>query len=718
MSLTCRIDAVTVYRRGAEVRRVADLGALGTLPNAVTLGGLPLSLEDASVRVRIEGADGAPVARDARVALDVVESTSAAPPPDERALREARLEEARLGAVIAQAQDDVARLSELSIEPRPRSKKGEAPRASPTESRLALLELRRSRVDRLLEEIRAVEKELRRARDHRIDLEERWQRASTARGAKRDELRKAVVVTLGDGNATGSGHARLILEYTVPGARWAPAYSLRIAKDGKRAELALRAVVCQKSGEDWTAVPVSLSTADAQRFTELPELESLRIGRAQPRPPRRGWRPLPAGAEELFADYDRTFRLPPVSPPVSGRADAYEEGMLTAAEATAAPVDAVTRMGTLDDRQRVLAPRRMLAPSPPASRSPEGFGAPASAMTLDAALPKAAPASLAKRPTGMLAGLLESSSAEAQAAHLDSTIEIEQDLGADSRMLAYGDLRMPGPDQPGRGTLTLASRLEVYVAQQIHVTHEMLEVVDRELAEANEVAEGPPPPRHRFPSSQAGFDYAYRGDAPVDVPSDGHFHAIPLLSTNTKVDLRHVVVPRESQDVFRFAEIPNPLDAPLLEGPADVYLGDDYLLTTDLHVTPPRGKLRLGLGVDSAVKASRNTSFVEQSAGLMGGSLTLRHAIDVELVNHRKEIADVEVRERIPILRKDEDDIKLEVGDVEPAWEPYEQEEPRLDGGYRWRVRVEPGERRRLRASYSVKIAAKNELVGGNRRER
>ena len=42
----------------------------------------------------------------------------------------------------------------------------------------------------------------------------------------------------------------------------------------------------------------ALSTAEAQSWTELPELASIRIGRRQPSPPRVGWRPPPAWAPE------------------------------------------------------------------------------------------------------------------------------------------------------------------------------------------------------------------------------------------------------------------------------------------------------------------------------------------------------------------------------------------------------------------------------------
>ena len=56
-SLRSRIEAVTVYRCGARITRVAELSKNGAYPPQVTVGDLPLSLDDASVRVRVESVD-------------------------------------------------------------------------------------------------------------------------------------------------------------------------------------------------------------------------------------------------------------------------------------------------------------------------------------------------------------------------------------------------------------------------------------------------------------------------------------------------------------------------------------------------------------------------------------------------------------------------------------------------------------------------------------
>src|SRR5262249_54482445 len=102
-----------------------------------------------------------------------------------------------------------------------------------------------------------------------------------------------------------------------------PIYTLRISEGGRKATWLIEALCAQRSEEDWQNVRLGLSTADLIYDVRLPELPSLRLGRAQP-PPRRGYRPAPEGLERLFRGYDRAFASPakpPATPPAPEPAD-------------------------------------------------------------------------------------------------------------------------------------------------------------------------------------------------------------------------------------------------------------------------------------------------------------------------------------------------------------------------------------------------------------
>ena len=329
-SLSSVVEAVTLYRSGAWVRRVATLTVqAGAFPERIRLPGLPLALDNGSCRAHIDG--GGVRALDLRVGLDVPEGPAAPEPPAEAELRAARAEEARIDAHLAFLREERERIQAVPFDPRQRPTADGPLGPPPTDARLGWMAFRRQVGTHLEDATRDAEDALREASRRRKELEAQLRRASTEREARPDELRKSVVITLarlgtgdvrngdaqnGSGRDASSGRERVRIgvDYLVPGATWAPAYTLKLDGPMRRAELQLRAMVLQATGEDWRGAALTFSTAAPQGWCELPTLPSLRIGRRQPPPSRRGWRPPPEGAEGLFADYDRAFESPAVEP--------------------------------------------------------------------------------------------------------------------------------------------------------------------------------------------------------------------------------------------------------------------------------------------------------------------------------------------------------------------------------------------------------------------
>jgi uncharacterized protein (TIGR02231 family) len=291
-------------------------------------------------------------------------------------------------------------------------------------------------------------------------------------------------------------------------------------------------------------------------------------------------------------------------------------------------------------------------------------------------------------------------------------------LQADPKLQDYARLRMPAPGDPRRGQLVRLHRTELVVETiQVQHVHIAISVIDAAVAQAHDTAAEPAPTGHSFPSSVDGFDHAYPVEHSVDVPSDGAFHSLIVGRSRGPAEPRYVCVPRETQDVFREVELKNPLSAPVLGGPVDIYVDDAYLLTAPMRPTPAAGTLRLGLGVEQAVKVARNVRYEEERAGILKGHLELSHHITVELANRLDRPARIEVRERVPVSGEDDDDVNVVIGDVRPSWEEWEPAERPLPGGKRWVLEVPAGEERRLQANYTIHIPPKHELVGGNRRE-
>jgi hypothetical protein len=747
------IEHVTVYARGARVRRVTAAGLAGAT-GEVRITGLPLAVSDDSVRAEVRGTG---VVTGVRVELDAATTDERAGDGLDQAVRAARIRVAAVDAELARIGVALAGLGALAPVARRSRPDGAAVPAwsKALDARLAILDLRVAREAELRAALDAAQRDKRAAVEALAAAQDRAARASTGRGLEIHELCKTVVATVEGATAA----SRIAIEYLVAAARWAPTYCLRLAGaadhragDGagtrRTAELELRAVVAQNTGEDWHGVRLTLSTAEPMRFAELPELPMARIGRRQAHVARRGFRAPPTGVDALYQDFDRAFPGRGPRPASRSQAEEFAE-VLGHEEITQDRAVAYAQASSLgagmpppppaefdtdevaayaargfDDEDVAISPP-VPPPAPPGapvpvlrapSRSRAGLAGVGAVLAAPVAVAGALGSKLAKKRAAPRGGGGARELEEAEAGDL---------LGDDATgLLAYGELRMMPAGHARRGRLVhtgaAAQYHEALAARGIALAADadLAGAVEWRIAQI-EALNLPPGTSARWDHH---YDHAFPGEAPVDVASDGTWHAVSIAARSAPVTVRHVVVPRERTEVYRVAELANPLGGPLLPGPIDVFDDGVYLLTSAVDSVPAGGAVELGLGVDPAVKAARNTTFREESAGMLRGRLQLHHEIAVELVNHSPRAVDVEVRERLPVVPDGTDDVEVIVTRTEPRWERWSPEPggpraPRLQGGHRWRVAVPAGETRKLVAAYEVRIAARHELVGGNRRE-
>lgn len=671
-AVDARIEHVTVYARGALIRRVVTIPA--PLPDRVRIVGLPRSVIDHTLRVEV---GGPAIATAVRSGVDAPAGATALEETTE--LRGARRRVAIADAEVARIAEAIDVLDTAAVVEADPSDDPPAAWAAVVAARRALIAVRRERELALHTGLAAARRESEEAQRAFVAIADRERRTGSAGPAKPHELRTYVEIDL---TATAASEIAIHLEYQIAAARWAPSYIARI--DGDEVAVEIRAVVAQDAGEDWSAVPLRLSTAEPSQFSLLPELAAQKIGRRQHEPGRAGFRAAPTGAAALYADYDRSRRRDALLPaPESTRADE--------------PAESDELADQVWDEESSRAKVAFQTP-------PEGRRLPPPA-PLFAAAPGGAPPAAAKKQMRSRSADLRIGGAGGEARSEPAAVSL-----APVPRLDYGNLVMAPPSSPARGTLIAApvDRRRTSIAGE--QAHAQARISALRL-----------PPGHVDAWAQ-GFDYAFATDAAVDVAADGAWHAIAVSARTTTTKLRHVAVPREQADVFRVASIANPFAGPLLPGPIDVYDHGRFLVTSSVELTPPGATVEIGLGVDPAVKIARNAEFREESAGMLRGKLELHHVIAIDVENVSGRSIDLEVRERVPVKRDGDDEVEVVLGRIEPGWErwtpdPEAPRDQRLRGGYRWRLTVPAGAKRTLKASYEIKLAGKHELVGGNRRE-
>lgn len=721
-----------------------------------------------------------PKPADVRVTLVVPKVGEPIIPPSEKEVQAASDEVVRLQAKIARIHREIEQHDRIYLqlaepfEHRP-------PRPAPAAAWTGVIEWvqkdKRARVD----EKSKLEDDLARAREALARLQRRDAEARASRDTSKDAVRKRVVIRLrGVEGVSLDPSLSLALEYQVPGARWVPTYVFRMGRDGRAASLAVRALVVQATGESWDRVKLSVSTADLLRETEMPELKSLRIGRKQPEPPKRAWRDPPTGSELLFQGLDNALSTmrppPPVAPPANMEPMPLPPPPFQPAPMEPEPDALSTRSGgfggaaslergdggrrrseSTGNRKQDRAPGApppappksiampvSAAPAPmPMTTAPTGAAGP---VTGSINKPMARPAQRASRAPAReeMADQKERAKSappfdapvldmESSASFADEEGSLMGGLAADGLLapagiapddgvLRYADLKMTGwGDSSGheRGKLRPVTILDqLALAGPEHAPQ-----AARQMQEASNRAQTViymtfPPETTDVGASSGAFDHRYDAEGLVDVPGDGKIHSVPLFVRRAPVATTLIVVPRESTQAVRVAEMKNPLAAPLLAGPAEIYLEDEFLVTSPIRTVPSGAELRVGLGVEEALKVARNTHFDEEAHGLLGGGATLHHRVEIEIASRLAAPVKVEVRERIPIKEELDKEVEIIVPDAVPPFEVWDQADTNLiKGGRRWRLTLGAGESKKLNYSYLIKIDGKNEVAGGNRRE-
>lgn len=682
-SVESSIERVCVYRNGALVTRRAAVP-----PGRAQLAGLPLLYAADSLRVR--PARGRIVDLRETCAVDRFG-------PIGRAATAEELE--RLADALEELDAEAA-----ALDARTTLYAGLAP-ANPHGPHLPspdqLLEMHMTASARL----EALEVRRMALRDRRRTLEREMQAAQAIVHAdpRPPRFTRGIEFTLEDVDEPTA----IEIEYFCAAARWVPTYRLDLSED--RARLRLDAMIAQATGEDWRDVTVHLGTADLDRETALPALQSWRIGAAGPRA-RPAYRPLPSDLPELFVGYDQAHRGAPAPEPITQVRYEHES------------IDEDT--GSFDLATTSVAP----PPPPPA---PGGMPQPLADMARPSAPP---PAPMMMAPQAKRRGATASFAPppmrsgggggggppEVVDQVRDATV---QPPGGDPlKRLRFAYLRLVGPEEKARGTLQAVDPL-VHLASML-ADHDVddLDLLQRAvdaLGEARDRLRESLTPSGTRPTLDS-FHHVYAAGGLHDIPTDGFWHRAVVRTDAAPAAVDFRTVPRETRDVFRFCTVDTPDAVPYPAGPMQVYIDGTFRVTAPLDATGGGAPLELNLGLDHGVRVlERQVETRQHDKGLMSHTTHVVHTVSLTLRSVLNQSSEVVIFDRLPVVDDEVKDLEVTLLSSEPALTRTDTD-PRgdhLDGGVCWRLTLPARGEAKVIYAYRVSFPAKAELVGGNRRE-
>lgn len=224
----------------------------------------------------------------------------------------------------------------------------------------------------------------------------------------------------------------------------------------------------------------------------------------------------------------------------------------------------------------------------------------------------------------------------------------------------------------------------------------------------------PPPPsvplrEAELPTAavlESGLHLNFEIARPVDIPSDGTPHKVPIDVQRLKAAYDYIAIPKLQEAAYLRGSVKNTLGYPVLPGQADLFILQDFVGSTNLGQVAMGEEAKTFFGEDGQIKVKYDEVKREKSGpGFLGKTEKLRIVARITVQNLRKEAAAVEVHDQLPVSRND----KIEIKDVALTPAPAKKDEK---GILVWTLSLAPQEKKEILIDFTVEYP-KDALVTG-----
>ena len=670
LKLPAPITAATVYSDRARVARAARLtlakSATATTLTQVMLPPLCGRLDPSSIRVDVQGSGPGADVDVARIEISDGGTSTPSLPMSEGELRRllheveglddslSRLSEER-GALQAQL-NLLSRLSPVTPPQPQNGGKGAALNPAGWGGGMAFVRDGQERLQRQIDENGEKARALSQRRKHL---------AEQVRLAGGDDLaapRRCQRVTA---TLRGHGTADLWLSYVTLGARWTPAYDIQLTPGRSQVELAFSGQVSQDSGEDWTDVVLTLSTAVPSSATQLPRLVTWKLGSRERFIPT----PMPAG------------------------------------DSVAPPPRAVPPRTTMSPSQ-MLQWRLLSLLGLGQGRAPAG--GPVGTTALDG--------EGGDRDHDGVADVQDATKEEAEAEVLVQS-RVTDSKDKKKRAPAYRPPPPPPPAPPPpveSVAVTRRVRAEARMAEPVmaavpgsSATAFSDDVVTGSLLRPTAAVLGvglAPPPGYTGPGLDSGsaaaraggYDLAYPSLYRETIGSGKGSRRVALFSRSFPVSVQRKIFPALASEAYLVAVMKNPTGQPLPGGRARLFVGADPSGEAELSLVAAGEPFTLPLGLDRAIKPVRNVRVTTEEKGLFSKDEISEYTVTTELVNPYREPLNVLVVDQLPL--GGDKNVEIQLVSTTPTATPDVH-----TGALSWQLQIPPGGKVETRFVYTLR---------------
>lgn len=195
--------------------------------------------------------------------------------------------------------------------------------------------------------------------------------------------------------------------------------------------------------------------------------------------------------------------------------------------------------------------------------------------------------------------------------------------------------------------------------------------------------------------SESQLNTSFDIDLPYDIPADGKAYSVSIKDEQIKAGYKHYAVPKMDPDAFLLTEISDWENLNLMPGEANIIMDNIYIGKSFIDPNTVADTMNISLGRDKRISIKRSLVKEFSKSKIKGDNKTDDFTYEITVKNNKKTSIDFLLKDQYPISKVKEVEVNvLDNGNANVNEDI---------GILNWKIKLEPGESKKVRFSYSVK---------------
>jgi len=186
----------------------------------------------------------------------------------------------------------------------------------------------------------------------------------------------------------------------------------------------------------------------------------------------------------------------------------------------------------------------------------------------------------------------------------------------------------------------------------------------------------------------------YDIDLPYDIPSDGKSYSVVIKEESVKATYKHYAAPKLDKDAFLMAALNDWEQLNLLPGEANIIMDNVFLGKSFIDPNTTTDTLSISLGRDKRIGVKRTLMKEFSKTKILNDKKVETFTYEIVVKNNKKETVTLMLKDQYPLSQTKEIEVNLK--------DDHGGEVNDEIGTISWKLKLAPGESRKVRFTYSV----------------